>query len=120
MIPFAPGSCTAKGVKLASKTDDVADVAKAVNRAGRTGKQARLKQIATDDKVSSALRGEIKRDINLIKKGRRKTIRVPNGYELAHKRGFEARKGFGYSKSDLQIIKNHRIQHKYDKYGRKR
>lgn len=66
------------------------------------------------------MRGEIKRDINLIKKGKRKTIRVPKDYELAHKRGFETRKGFGYSHSDLQIIKNHRTQHKYNKYGRRR
>ncbi|MGY0374216.1 polymorphic toxin type 8 domain-containing protein [Clostridium sp. JNZ J1-5] len=103
-LPFVPGSYAAKGAKAV----------------GRTGKQARLRQIATDYKVSSALRGEIKRDINLIKKGKRKTIRVPNGYELAHKRGFEARKGYGYKHSDLQIIKNHRTQHKYDKYGRRR
>ncbi|WP_366937090.1 polymorphic toxin type 8 domain-containing protein [uncultured Clostridium sp.] len=51
---------------------------------------------------------------------KRKTIRVPQGYQLANKRGFEARKGYGYKYSYLQIIKNHRTQHKYDKYGRRR
>ena len=87
---------------------------------GRSGKQSRLKEIARDDKVSSALRGEIKRDINEIKKGKRSNIRVPQGYQLAHRRGFEASKGFGYKHSDLQIIKNHKTQHKHDNYGRKR
>ncbi|GAC44104.1 phenylalanyl-tRNA synthetase [Paenibacillus popilliae ATCC 14706] len=64
------------------------------------------------------MHGEIKRDMNEIKQGKRPTIRVPQGYQLAHRRGFEARKGYGYRYSDLQMIKNHRTQHKYDNYGR--
>lgn len=91
---------------------------KGTRKAGRTGKKARLKELANNDKVSSALRGEIKRDINEIKRGKRKNIRVPKGYELAHRRGYEARKGFEYENSDLQVIKNHRTQHKIDGYGR--
>ncbi|WP_039227178.1 MULTISPECIES: polymorphic toxin type 8 domain-containing protein, partial [Clostridium] len=87
---------------------------------GRKGKQARLKELVKDLKLSRSLRGELKRDINLIKKGRRRTIRVPKGYELAHRRGFEARKGYGYAYSDLQVIRNHRIQHRIDKYGKLR
>ena len=87
---------------------------------GRSGKQKRLKEILKDSKVSSSLRGEIKRDVNEIKKGKRKNIRVPKGYELAHRRGKEARNGFGYEESDLQVIKNHRTQHKIDKYGKRR
>ncbi|MCZ0756212.1 polymorphic toxin type 8 domain-containing protein [Anoxybacillus sp. J5B_2022] len=87
---------------------------------GRSGKQARLKEIANDDKVSSALRGEIKRDMNEIAAGKRKNIRVPQGYELAHRRGYEARNGYGYEHSDLQMIKNHRTQHKHDGYGKKK
>lgn len=87
---------------------------------GRSGKQKRLKEILNDSKVSSSLRGEIKRDVNEIKKGKRKNIRVPKGYELAHRRGKEARYGFGYEESDLQVIKNHRTQHKIDKYGKRR
>ncbi|QTD40857.1 T7SS effector LXG polymorphic toxin [Sporosarcina sp. Te-1] len=86
---------------------------------GRTGKQSRLKEIADDNKVSTALRGEIKRDINEIKLGKRKNIRVPQGYHLAHRRGYEARKGYGYKYSDLQTIKSHKTQHKHDGYGRK-
>lgn len=107
VLPFVPGSYAAKGAKAI----------------GRTGKQARLRQIATDDKVSWALRGEIKRDINQIKRGKRTTIRVPQGYQLAHKRGYEARKGFGYKYSNLNDTKLHKLQHKYDKYdkyGRRR
>ena len=46
-------------------------------RKGRSGKQKRLREIANDDKVSSVLNGEIKRDINEIKRGKRKNIRIP-------------------------------------------
>jgi hypothetical protein len=40
--------------------------------------------------VSRSLRGGIERDINQMKRGKRTTIRVPQGYQMAHKRGFEA------------------------------
>jgi hypothetical protein len=85
---------------------------------GRTGKQTKLRNLANDDKLSSALKGELKRDINEISGGKRSNVRVPTGYELAHKRGLEASKGYSYENSDLQIIKNHRTQHKYDNYGK--
>lgn len=87
---------------------------------GRGGKQERLRELANDDKLSSALRGEIKRDINQIKRGKRTNIRVPQGYQLAHRRGKEARNGFGYNHSDLQVITNLRTQHKIDGHGKKR
>ena len=87
---------------------------------GRSGKQARLREIAKDDKVSSALKGEIIRDINEIQRGKRKNIRVPSGYQMAHRRGYEARKGYGYEFSDLNTIENHKRQHKIDGYGRRR
>ncbi|GGJ94746.1 hypothetical protein GCM10007063_16600 [Lentibacillus kapialis] len=86
---------------------------------GRSGKQKKLKEISKDDKVSTSLKGEIKRDINEIALGKRKNIRVPKGYQLAHRRGYEARWGYGYEHSDLQIIKSHRTQHKHDGYGKK-
>lgn len=120
LIPFVPGSYTAKTAKLASKADDVIDTAKVVKKTGRSGKQARLREIASDDKVSSALRGEIKRDINQINRGKRTTIRVPSGFQMAHKRGYEARKGFDYGYSVLNDTNLHKLQHKYDKYGRGR
>ncbi|OWR32505.1 hypothetical protein CDO73_02565 [Saccharibacillus sp. O23] len=79
-----------------------------------------MKDIAKDDKVSSALKGEIKRDINQIKRKKRSTVRVPQGHVLAHRRGKEARKGNGYADSDLQVVKSHKTQHKYDNNGKKR
>ena len=90
------------------------------SKSGRSGKQKRLREILNDTKVSSALRGEILRDINEILRGKRKNIRVPSGYEMAHRRGYEARKGYGYEYSDLNTIENHKRQHKIDGYGRKR
>ena len=89
------------------------------SRKGRSGKQKRLREIANDNKVSSALRGEIICDINEIKRGKRKNIRVPSGYQLAHRRGYEARNGFGYEHSDLNTTDNHKRQHKIDGYGRR-
>ena len=109
-----------------AKQTKVRDRGESGNRAipyrtnGRNGKQTRLKEIAKDPKVSSALRGEIKRDINEIKRGKRKNIRVPRGYQMAHRRGFEARRGFGYEYSDLNTIAEHKRQHKMDNYGRGR
>ncbi len=82
------------------------------NECGRAGKQARLKELANDDKLSSSLRGEIKRDMNQIARGKRTTIRVPKGYNLAHKTGKAAKDGFSYLHSDLQPISAHRLHHK--------
>ena len=62
--------------------------------AGRSGKQARLKQLADDPNVSSADRGWIKQEMNQIQRGTRKNVRVPPGKNLAHRRGFEAKKGY--------------------------
>ncbi|MFK7974464.1 MAG: polymorphic toxin type 8 domain-containing protein [Rickettsiaceae bacterium] len=71
-----------------------------------------------NDKVGSADRGWLKQDNNQIKRGKRQKLRVPFGKELAHKRGFEASKGYGYDKSNLQDKKLHRLQHKYDNQGK--
>ncbi|WP_124115566.1 polymorphic toxin type 8 domain-containing protein [Paenibacillus xylanexedens] len=38
---------------------------------------------------------ENKRDLNEIKRKKRKNVRVPQGYQMQHKRGFEARTGYG-------------------------
>lgn len=82
------------------------------NTCGRTGKQARLRKLADDDKLSSALRAEIKQDMKLVAQGRRSTIRVPQGYNLAHKIGKSAKDGFSYAFSDLQPISMHRLHHR--------
>ncbi|MBA3945261.1 MAG: hypothetical protein H0X37_11945 [Herpetosiphonaceae bacterium] len=83
---------------------------------GRAGKQARLRAIASDDKASSSDRGWVKQEINQIDRGTRNSIRVPPGKVLAHRRGFEARSGFGYEYSDLQDADLHRLQHHYEGY----
>lgn len=86
---------------------------------GRSGKQARLRQLGENDRISSANRGWIKQEQNAIAKGQRKTIRVPPGTELAHDRGKEAAKGYSYAHSNLQSKELHTIQHKIDNFGKK-
>lgn len=83
---------------------------------GRTGKQARLREMANDDKLASHLRGEIKRDINVINRGTRSTIRVPNGYNMAHSTGHPARLGYSYKFSNLDTIAGHRLHHRIFEY----
>ncbi|MEI8321439.1 MAG: polymorphic toxin type 8 domain-containing protein [Alphaproteobacteria bacterium] len=85
---------------------------------GRAGKQKRLKGLAQDDKLGSADRGWLKQEKNLILTKKRTTLRVPPGKELAHKRGFEASKGYDYSYSNLQDKILHRLQHKFDGMGK--
>lgn len=79
---------------------------------GRANKQKRLRQLANDDKVSSSIRGEIKRDMNQIARGKRTTIRVPQGYNLCHPIGKTARKGYSYSVAYLDTVVNHRMFHR--------
>lgn len=101
------------------------DIYKTV-RKGRTGKQAKLKKLADDPNVSSADRGWINQEKNAIarksknKEGNvKKHVRNPPGKDLAHERGREAAKGFGYEHSNLQDNDLHDLQHKYDDYGKK-
>ena len=99
----------------AKHADDVVGVAKKV---GRSGKQARLKELANDPKLGKADRGWIKQEQNAIERGSRKSIRNPPGKDLAHERGREAAKGYDYGNSNLQDRDLHRLQHKYDNFGR--
>jgi len=92
------------------------DVAKG---AGRSGKQTRLRELANDDNLGSSDRGWIQQEINSIERAQRKNIRNPPGKDLAHERGREASKGYGYEHSNLQDRDLHRVQHKYDNFGRK-
>jgi hypothetical protein len=85
---------------------------------GRAGKQARLRELANDPKLGSADRGWIKQEINSIERGQRSSIRNPPGKDLAHERGREAAKGYDYRHSRLQDRDLHRLQHKYDDFGR--
>jgi len=83
---------------------------------GRSGKQPRLKELGDDQKVSSSDRGWIKQERHQIQRGERQRIRVPPGKNLAHRRGFEAKKGFSYKHSDIQDKDLHTLQHKYEGY----
>ena len=85
---------------------------------GRSGKQAKLRSLLDDPNTPKHVKGWIKQELNSIFRKKRRTIRNPKGYELAHKRGMEAAKGFGYEHSNLQLASLHKLQHKYDNFGR--
>nr|MCH9740227.1 hypothetical protein [Campylobacterota bacterium] len=89
---------------------------KAAKSLGRLGKQKRLRELMNDSKVASRDRGWIKQELNQIKRGKRRSIRVPIGKNLAHRRGYEAKKGYGYDYSDLQDIDLHKLQHRFEGY----
>jgi RHS repeat-associated protein len=108
---------TAKTAKGLDRAGDGAGVARSTT--GRSGKQARLRELSNDPKLGSADRGWIKQEMNSIERGQRKSIRNPPGKDLAHERGREAAKGYGYKHSNLQDRDLHRLQHKYDNFGRK-
>ena len=111
--------------KISNQTPKSASSTSAVKSAGngRSGKQARLKEIANENprttKIGKADRGWIKQEMNQIGRGKRNNIRNPPGKDLAHERGREAAKGYSYKYSNLQNRTDHRNQHKYDNGGRK-
>ena len=72
--------------------------------------------LVNDINVSAADRGWIRQEMNQIERGVRKNIRVPPGRNLAHRRGFEAKRGFDYRYSDLQDVDLHKLQHRYEGY----
>ena len=93
--------------------------AKELIKEGRTGKQEKLKELANDPKLGKADKGWIKQEMNSIEKGKRTSIRNPQGKDLAHDRGKEAAKGFSYKHTQLKNRADHRLQHKYDNNGKK-
>ena len=79
-----------------------------------------------DPTVGKADKGWIRQEINAINRkstnkagNPRKSIPNPPGKVLAHERGREAAKGYGYEHSNLQDKDLHDLQHKYDDKGRK-
>ena len=86
---------------------------------GRTGKQQKLRELANDTKLGKADKGWINQEVNEVKAKKKSHLRNPPGKDLAHKRGYEAAKGFDYSYSHLQERKLHKLQHKFDNNGRK-
>ncbi len=95
--------------------DGAQAAAERTGRTGRSGDQTRLKELANDDKAPSHVRGWIKNEQRHIGTGNRTRIRRPPGYELPHRRGFEASKGFDYRHSDLNDVFLHRNQTRYQK-----
>lgn len=99
-------------------SDLILQATKGISETGRAGKQARLRELANDDKLGAVDRGWINQELNSIERGQRSTIRNPPGKDLAHERGREAAKGYDYGHSNLQDRDLHRLQHKYDDFGR--
>ena len=88
-------------------------------KGGRGYKNQRLRQLANNPKQPRHVRGWLKNERRRVQQGRSKYFRNPQGYDLAHYRGYEASKGFSYRYSHLNTRKNHRLQHKYDKNGKR-
>lgn len=95
-----------------------------LKNSGRSGKQARLIELANDTKVGSADRGWIRNEMRHIETGNRKSIRLPGnsrnstgrGKELAHPRGQRAKDGYGYENAKLQDADLHKLEHKIAGY----
>lgn len=64
------------------------------------------------------MRGWVRQELNRIATGRSTYIRNVPGYDLAHQRGREAAKGFGYDYADPKSVKDHKLQHRLDDKGR--
>lgn len=81
----------------------------------RAGRAQKMRDIYNDPKTPREIKGWIKQELNSGRTFSR--VRVPPGYELAHYHGFEAKKGFDYRFTSLQLESNHYTQHKYDNNG---
>ncbi|PKE06430.1 DNRLRE domain-containing protein [Macrococcoides caseolyticum] len=123
-----------KGYKMLKKAKKAGKAIKLVNRhkgqqfrykgqmkykGGRGYKNQRLRQLVNNPKQPRHVRGWLKNEQRRVQQGRSKYLRNPQGYDLAHYRGYEASKGFSYRYSYLNTRKNHRLQHKYDKNGKR-
>ncbi len=56
--------------------------------------------------------------MNEVAAGKKGHLRNPPGKDLAHERGRENAKGYGYEHANLQNRKDHRSQHKLDNWGK--
>ncbi len=109
------------GAKVLSATREVPPRATPImgeigGRAGRGGKQPRLRALGDDPEASSAMRGWVKQETNAIAAGKRSRIRVPPNKVLAHRRGKEAKNGNGYEHSVPQDADLHKLQHRFEGY----
>ncbi|GBC63449.1 hypothetical protein DENIS_4443 [Desulfonema ishimotonii] len=92
-------------------------------RNGRTGKQARLRELMNDDKLGSADRGWLKNDDRHVKRGDKPGLRLPRngrnspgrkaedkGYELAHPYDRPASQGNSYRDARLKNYADHKVE----------
>jgi RHS repeat-associated protein len=120
-----PGGLLAKTAGVKKAGVDVVETATGGSKnIGRSGKQARLRELGNDHKVSSADRGWIKNEKRHIANGNRKTIRLPGnsrkstgpGKVLAHPKGQRAKDGHSYKNAKIQDNDLHKLEHKYEGY----
>lgn len=117
MVPG--GKIGGKAVSTALGATRKADVpSSGKNFAGKQNREQRLKDLVNDDKVSSADRGWIRQEMNEVKAGKKGHLRNPPGKDLAHERGRENAKEYGYEHAHLRNRRDHRSQHKLDNWGR--
>lgn len=81
------------------------------------GKAALHKNLMTDKKLPRHIRGWFQQQYNKGVPFSKMTL--PPGYDRAHFRGYENAKGYDYRFSELNLVSNHQLQHKYDDYGAK-
>ncbi|NJM80123.1 MAG: hypothetical protein HC854_11855 [Flavobacterium sp.] len=97
---------TRKPIKSSGNTKgDLVKLGVKANKAGRAGKQERLKELSNDPKLGKSDKGWIKQEMKQIERGKRKNIRNPPGKDLAHERGREAAKGIHINIQNYKIEK---------------
>ena len=117
----------ASSLTLAKTTNQSKQTVKAVSNVGRSGKDARLRELANDPKLGKADKGWLKQEINSVKNGSKrmskdgtlkpqKNIRNPPGKDLAHPRGQRAKDGNSYKNAKLQDKDLHKLEHKHEGY----
>jgi len=75
---------------------------------------ARWREIMNDPNTPSSMRGWIQNQVRRVDSGQQANIKVPPGYELAHRPQFESEAGYDYSHADPMLAADHRgIQHRY-------
>jgi hypothetical protein len=118
---FAKAAKVEKDVKVLEETVKALETtekdAGALLKEGRSGRQAKLNELVSDDKLGSADKGWLKQEKNAVASGKRNNMRNPPGKDLAHDRGREAAKGYSYKHSKLKNQADHKLQHKFDNNG---
>ncbi|PNK61507.1 polymorphic toxin type 8 domain-containing protein [Psychrobacter sp. FDAARGOS_221] len=87
------------------------------------GKQQKTRALAIDSNQPEYVRGWVRNEIRRVERlksqGITRRLRIPPGFDLAHWRGHESKKGFDYTYTDLNTKGLHRTQHRHDNKGRK-